>query len=120
VRLGGLDHEEAVALDHQVVGGAGLLDRSASHVELGARDPHAETGGQPRREAVDRILRQVRLVHLDVEQVLEVRPASLEAVGVHVREVVRDDVEVGVQGVEARRGGVEGEVAHVVSLTRYG
>src|SRR6185295_4963829 len=59
------------------------------------------------RRFANRRSRRARNARLLVNQVLELHVALLEAGGVHVREIVRDGVDVGLLGIHAAGSGVE-------------
>src|SRR5690606_32918411 len=88
-----LDLEEAVALDREVERAAGRLDRALRVDALDRREPGAaadlDRGDADRVRVADRDRSLDRLV----EQVLEVRTATLEPGRVHVRQIVRDDLD---------------------------
>jgi hypothetical protein len=60
-----------------------------TEVELCARDTNAQADVEPGRALVADSIGGAGLRTLDVQQVLEVRSAGLEAIGVDVRQVVR-------------------------------
>src|SRR5205085_1452724 len=84
VAVAGADHEEAVALDRQVGRPARALDVALGERGADVADARAETD-----------LAGAAAATLRREQIRELRPASLEADRVHVRDVVADHAESG-------------------------
>ena len=99
--------EESVALDDEVERIVRLLEVALAEDPLRGDGACAETDLDARRN--HRALRalQARRAERLVEQVLEVHARLLEPGRVHVREVVRDRVEVQLLRLHAGRGGIE-------------
>jgi hypothetical protein len=97
------DLEETVAVDHQVKFASGLLGGALAKVELRAGDFGAKADVDAGRPLIAVGVLDAGLSALDIEQVLKVRAAGLEAVGVDVRQIVGDHVKPGAQCAQAGR-----------------
>src|SRR5581483_1897502 len=115
--VGQRDLEEPVAPDRDVEWVRGLREVALQVHPLdgGGLDPEPDldAGRDLRRSGRER----ARLLERLVEEVLEVGAASLEAGRVHVREVVRDHVDVELLRLHAGRSGVERANHPLVLLT---
>ena len=69
-----------------------------------------------RRRVRLRAAEDLRSLHRLIEQVLELRATTLEAGGIHVREIVRDDFGAGLLRGHAGRGGAEGGIHRVRAI----
>jgi hypothetical protein len=106
------DLEEPVALDHDIEGLVGGDGGALVELDLGAADLDAQAHIEARGALVAVGVLDAGLGPLDIEQVLEVGAARLVPGGVGVGEVVGDDIEAGVEGLEPARGRLEGDGCH--------
>src|SRR5205085_2631490 len=102
-----LDGEQTFAVDGDVERAPGLLERTLSVQPLHRGEMRSAADLNRRRGVRLGAAEDLRTLHGLVEQVLELRSAALEARGVHVREVVRDDFGAGLLRGHSGRGGSE-------------
>ena len=101
------DLKKAVAVDSPIERAVGLLEGALLEVGLRALDANAQADVDAGRRVLARAVLVTRQDIVAIEQILEVRPVLLEGRSVHVRQIVGDRVELGLQRVHARRCGVE-------------
>ncbi|MNC85141.1 hypothetical protein D3C83_07220 [compost metagenome] len=109
--------EEAVAFDREVERAAGAAHVAGGEVPRRRHRARAEAGLEADGRLAFLRRRRARRLDLLVDQVLELDAALLEAGRVHVREVVRDVVDVGLLRVHPARRRIK-RSNHLLPLCR--
>ena len=113
-----LDDEEAASFDRHIERIVRRRERPLAELGLDALHPRTETDGDPFRRVVALGVLRTGELDLAIEQVFEVRPPLFEGGGIHVRQIIGDDVELGFHRLHSGRGGVQRLYAHSMTLER--